>query len=337
MIISKDKLNDWLVALKKYALFAPTESNGVILYTKLNDPNEIVLERNSLRPPKEVLYPQTEKMFEFSSGKKREISTPELDGEKKIIFGIRPCDARSFSVLDHVFNGEYKDVYYLSKRKNTALIGLACTTPDINCFCTSLDGGPGSKDDVDILLTDIGDKYYVDVLTEKGKALVDENSSLFVPDGEGDSNKKQEAHTCAEAKVKRNVDVNGIPEKLGTMFESDFWKKISMKCLGCGVCTYLCPTCYCFDVQDEIQGGHGRRARIWDTCMSSEYTVHTSGHNPRPARMNRLRNRVYHKFKYYHDNFGVHLCVGCGRCVDECPVNVDIIDIVSEIGGEANE
>ena len=337
MIISKDKLNDWLVALKKNALFAPTESNGVTQYAKINDPSEIVLDHNSLRPPKEILYPQTEKMFEFTSGKKREICASELDGEKRIIFGIRPCDARSFSVLDHVFNGEYKDSYYLSKRKNTALIGLACSTPDMNCFCTSLDGGPGSKDDVDILLTDIGDTYYVDVLTEKGKALVDENSSLFVADGDGDSGKKQEAHTCAEAKVKRNVDVKGIPEKLGMMFESDFWKNISMKCLGCGVCTYLCPTCYCFDVQDEIQGEHGRRARIWDTCMSSEYTVHTSGHNPRPARMNRLRNRVYHKFKYYHDNFGVHLCVGCGRCVDECPVNVDIIDIVSEIGGESNE
>ena len=104
-----------------------------------------------------------------------------------------------------------------------------------------------------------------------------------------------------------------------------------MRCLGCGICTYVCPTCHCFDIQDELRGQDGRRVRTWDSCMYPEYTIHTSGHNPRPARMNRLRNRFYHKFKYYHDNFDVHLCVGCGRCVDNCPVNIDIIEVMGQV------
>ena len=337
MILPKDKLNDWLNALKKYALFAPTKSDDVILFTSINNPNDIALEHNSLRPPKEILFPQTETMFKFTSGKNMEISAPDIDMEKRIIFGIRPCDARSFSILDHVFNGEYKDEYYLERRENTILIGLACTMPDINCFCTSLDGAPGSKDDVDILLTDLGDRYYVDVVTEKGKALVDESGSLFGPSADDDENKKQELIKSAEEKIKRSIDVNGIPEKLETMFESDFWKKISMKCLGCGVCTYLCPTCHCFDVQDETKGEEGRRVRIWDTCMSPEYTSHASGYNPRPGRMNRIRNRVYHKYKYYPENFEVIACVGCGRCIDACPVNIDIISIISSVKEGVND
>ncbi len=333
MILPKDKLDDWLAALKKYALFAPTESNGVTQFTPINDPTEMLLEHNSLRPPKEILFPQTETMFKFTYGEKKEITPPAINNEKRIIFGIRPCDARSFSILDHVFDGDYKDEYYLRRRENTALIGLACTASDINinCFCTSVDGTPGSRDDVDILLTDLGDKYYVDAVTEKGKALINESSSLFTQSTDADASKKQEIDAGAKQAIKRKIDVNGIPEKLETMFESDFWKEISMKCLGCGTCTYLCPTCHCFDIQDETAGDKGKRIRIWDTCMSSEYTLHASGYNPRPGRLNRMRNRIFHKYKYYPENFGVIACVGCGRCVDNCSVNVDIIDTVVRI------
>ena len=232
MIISKDKLKEWLITLKKYGLFAPIESNGVTLFSPLRDPNDIVLDHNSMRPPKELLFPQTETMFTFAAGKEKSISPPGTDEEKRVIFGIKPCDARGFSVLDHNFDGdEYKDEYYLAKRKNTVLIGVACNTPETNCFCTSLNSGPGSKNDVDILLTDLGDRYFVDVVTERGRALIDESSSLFTPATDDDTKKKQETHTRAEESIKRNIDVNGIPEKLGTMFENDFWKKVSMKCL----------------------------------------------------------------------------------------------------------
>ena len=160
---------------------------------------------------------------------------------------------------------------------------------------------------------------------------MDENESLFASSSDGDRSEKEAVIKKAEESFQRSVDAKGVPEILGTIFEADYWKKVSMRCLGCGTCTYVCPTCYCFDIQDEKGLLKGRRARMWDSCMYPEYTMHTSGHNPRPARMNRIRNRVYHKFKYYHDNFDVNLCIGCGRCVEKCPVNIDIIEIVSDV------
>jgi ferredoxin len=331
MILKKDKLNDWISLLNKYALYAPIESNGVVLFGSVDNGKDVVLDRHTTRPPKELLFPQTETIFTFTSGKKLDIIPPVLDEEKVIIFGIRPCDARSFSILDHLFNGDFKDQYYLSKRNNTILVGLSCVSPHQNCFCTSLDGGPGSSDDVDVLMTDLGDGYYMEGVTDKGKSLIEESEGLLKKATGEDSGKKEEVIDLAEDKIKRSFDVEGVSGKLDDLYENAYWKEIARKCLGCGTCTYLCPTCHCFDIQDEVGGKGGRRIRIWDTCMASEYTLHASGYNPRPGRMNRIRNRVYHKYKYYPENFDEIACVGCGRCINECSVNMDIIDIISQI------
>ncbi len=337
MILSKDKLNDWLTTLQKYVFIAPTESNGVILFKRIGNQADIVLDRRSVNSPKWTVLPQTETLFTFTTGHTKKVNSTPKENGSTVIFGLRPCDAKSLSTLDLVFKDEYKDEHYLQARENSVLIGLTCEKPEPNCFCTSFDYGPGSKEDVDILLTDLGDRYYVDVITEKGKTLVEESNSLFTSATENEKNDKNEVIAKSESLFKRGVEVDGLPEKLENIFESDLWKNISMKCLGCGVCTYLCPTCHCFDIQDEVHLSKGRRARMWDSCMYPEYTIHTSGHNPRPTRMNRIRNRVYHKFKYYPDNFNAFLCVGCGRCVDLCPVNIDIIDIIDRVRGESHD
>ena len=109
------------------------------------------------------------------------------------------------------------------------------------------------------------------------------------------------------------------------------WERFSDRCLSCGICTFLCPTCHCFDIQDEMEGFDGRRARMWDTCMFSEYTLHTSGHNPRPTRKERTRNRISHKYSYFPEKFDVIACVGCGRCINYCPVNIDLLDILEDV------
>ena len=134
-----------------------------------------------------------------------------------------------------------------------------------------------------------------------------------------------------ENQQKRSIQTDGKPEKLGEIFEADYWETVSNKCLGCGICTFLCPTCYCFDITDEKWGVSGERIRSWDSCMYPEYTIHASGYNPRPARKNRLRNRFYHKFKYYPDLYNMFGCTGCGRCIRHCPVNIDIIDIINGV------
>lgn len=332
MIITCDKLNDWLTALgNNHQLFGPTATDSVVTYALLSGPSDLVINAKPTKPPKGIIFPQTQTLFTYSLDRGLVVSQSGQNGPKAVIFGIRPCDARSFPILDLVFNDEYVDPYYAKARERFTLVGFSCTTPWQNCFCTSVNGNPGSTDGLDILLTDLGGRYLVEVLSPNGQALVDENPSLFSPATEGDRAAKKEVIEQASARIKRYIDITDVPRLLGAMFDHDYWKQISDKCLGCGICTYLCPTCHCFDMQDEIKGTECRRARMWDSCMFSEYTMQTSGHNPRPARTNRLRNRVFHKFKYYPDNFGETLCVGCGRCIDSCPVNVDIADIVAGV------
>ena len=202
----------------------------------------------------------------------------------------------------------------------------------MNCFCTSFDDSPASSKSVDILLTDIGEKYYTEVISDVGKQVIRGAGKLFKPATESDAKKKKDAEKLAIETIKRQQKTEGIVEKLDKIFEHKYWKDVAAKCVGCGTCTYLCPTCHCFDIQDESTLTKGARIRVWDTCMNPEYTLHASGFNPRPARINRVRNRVYHKYNYYPKNFDVIACVGCGRCIDLCPVNIDIIDVVTTAG-----
>lgn len=331
-ILSEEKRGEFLERLRKYRLYAQIEAEGVILYEPATDPEKVVWGlRSATRPPKEALFPQTETLFKFwQSARRTEIVSGEEDGEL-VIFGLSPCEAKAFQILDCVFEGEYQDPYYLKKRERTTLVGLACNEPGGNCFCTSLDGGPSDKTGLDVLLTDLGDGYYVEVITEKGEKLVDESLDLLAPAEAADGERKERVAEEAERRIKRSIDLSGVPEELASVFEDGLWDRITMKCLGCGICTYLCPTCHCFDIQDEMMATQSRRARVWDSCMFEEYTLQASGVNPRPTRKARFRNRVYHKYKYFVDNFGVIACVGCGRCIDHCPVNMDIIDVLSEV------
>jgi ferredoxin len=333
LLLSKNDLSKFITELiKKNKVFAPVKNNETILYEQITKPSEMNLEFcKSEYPPKALIFNQTETLFKFTPGTKANIDPVDVD-EKKIIFGIRPCDAKSIAILDHAFKGDYKDPYFLKRRENTILIGLSCNKPEINCFCTSFDDTPASSKYLDILLTDIGDKYFVEVTNDKGKQLTKGMSQLFKPAKESDAKKKKEIEKKAIDMISRHQKTNGITKKLDKIFDNPFWKEIAFKCVGCGTCTYLCPTCHCFDIQDESTLTKGARVRVWDTCMNPEYTLHASGYNPRPARTNRVRNRIYHKYNYYPKNFDVIACVGCGRCIDLCPVNIDIIDVVSKAG-----
>jgi len=334
-VLPKEKLSEWInKIISTYQVFAPVKEEELIFFKQIKNPSEIDLEFvNSAVPPKVLLFQQTETLFKFTNGKNIQITPTTSHNEKTLIFGIRPCDAKSFSILDHVFKGDYKDPYYLTKRKNMLLVGISCNQPAVNCFCTSFDDSPTSSKHVDVLLTDIGDKYYVEVQNEKGKQLVESTKKLFTPATEKDSNKKKDVEKKAFDTITRHMNIKNVDtlvKKLDIIFDAPYWKNIAMKCLGCGACTYLCPTCHCFDIQDETTLTKGARIRIWDSCMRPEYTLHASGHNPRPGRMNRVRNRIYHKYNYYPKNHQVIACVGCGRCIDNCPVNIDIIDVITK-------
>jgi ferredoxin len=329
MIILKEKIGELVEkALKEYDVVAPVDCEGVVLFKKITDPSEMMLEAsNTNLPAKAVLFEQTETLFTFSQNPPVTVHSPE-ERKKMVVVGIRPCDAQGLAVLDHVFAGEYQDSY-VDKRENTVLIGLTCQSPGVTCFCTSVGGSPFSGAYTDVQLTDIGESFMVEVGTDKGTHFVESMGDVFEPATDEDIKKGEDIKTQAEKAIQQHMNTEDIVERLEGIFESPFWKNVAAKCLGCAACTYVCPTCHCFDMQDETAGGEGARIRVWDSCMYPEYTQHASGHNPRPARMNRIRNRVYHKFSYYPKNWSMLGCVGCGRCIEACPVNIDIIDVVN--------
>lgn len=331
--IAKDQLPNALAALLEgYQVFAPLEEEGLLTFGRLESPDEAVLEYSNTRlSPKELVFPQTEVLLSYNLvGKRPQVQEAPLLEDRRVVFGIRPCDARSFSLLDRVFDGgPYKDGYYLGRRENTTVVALACTRPALACFCTSVGGGPFSTEGSDLLLIDIGQEYVAEVVTEKGAALAE----LWSDYGEADEagvRRKAELRAEAEAALADRLETEGIDGRLQGMWDDGLWDALGEKCLGCGVCAYLCPTCHCFDIVDEGTGDHGQRLRIWDSCMFPLFTQQPSGHNPRPTQKERCRQRFMHKFCYWPENHDGTGCVGCGRCVANCPVNLDLRRVLSE-------
>ncbi len=332
-VIGKTDLIAFLAEVgNKYDVFAPMKKNGSISFEPLSSGADVVFDYpNSLRTPKEFFFPQSEVLFTFR-GVEREDDDQTSDAKPRVLFGIRPCDSNSLALLDKVFDQEdYQDSYYIEKRSNTTLIGLACANPQSACFCASVDGGPFNKDGLDLLVTALdGDKLHVEILTEKGRGLIGEDSR-FKDAGESDSQQVESLKKEAEAKITSKIPLDGLKEKLDGMFDSPVWDEIHERCLGCAICTYMCPTCHCFALLDEQAGSSGERIRNWDSCMFPIFTLEASGHNPRASNRERMRQRIMHKFNYFVENFGHTACVGCGRCLINCPVNMDIREIIETI------
>jgi len=335
-ILPKEQIAKFYSTLsKEYTFYAPTKEKSNIIFKKITKAEDIVLDYlNSKVPPKEVLFPKTDILFEYKiDGKEIEIEDIKDLDEKKIIFGIRPCDAHSFFLLENFFSqGEVKDDIILKRRENTVLIGIACNTPKTTCFCTSVGDNPFQKENLDIFLVDLGSKYLVEVISEKGSSLV-KKLSWLTKATEADIKSANDLAFQAEQSISTKLNLESIDKVLDPNFNHPIWEEISESCLGCGTCSFLCPTCTCFDVIDEKipNENRGRRIRIWDTCQFCLYSLHTSGHNPRDSAIERCRNRILHKFCYYPENYNILGCVGCGRCIQLCPVNNDLRKIIEKI------
>ncbi|MGD2250226.1 MAG: 4Fe-4S dicluster domain-containing protein [Candidatus Methanofastidiosia archaeon] len=327
-VIAKNKMPELVQTLAQaYTVVGPVAKESVIVFDTVDKYSDMVLEySNTVIPPKNVVFPQTETLFTFSTGETT-VTAPDYTGNV-VILGVRPCDAKSFAILDHVFEGEYQDPY-VKRRENTIVIGLNCITPEDQCFCTSIGDGPFCGKYSDIQLTDLGEKYFIEVMTKKGESLIKKIKKLVNPAADKDVKQKNELEQKALELITRSINIEDIVEKLEELFESDYWRDIAKTCLGCAACTYVCPTCHCFDMQDESTFTKGARIRVWDSCMFPEYTQQASGYNPRPERMNRVRNRVYHKFDYFPKTWDIMGCTGCGRCIAVCPVNIDIVKVVN--------
>lgn len=309
-----------------YDLYAPVQlAEGVSIYKKIDDPEEVDLTHlNPQKPMKEVFFPQSEVMFRYERiGRQNPVTSQEEVKKERVVFGARPCDIQAISILEEVFQGkDFTDVYFLKKREKTMIIGLACGHPLSTCFCSSTGGGPFVRKGSDLFFIDLGNAYLVEFLTEKGMAF--DKNKLFLEAHTIDLNLANAIEEKALKKTDAGVPVEGIEKRLDLMAESPFWDRVHEKCIGCRVCTYLCPTCHCFDIVDETLNNRGQRVRHWDSCLAELYSCETSGHNPRPTCRERTRQRLMHKFNYFPKNFGRIACVGCGRCILYCPVHFDI-------------
>jgi formate hydrogenlyase subunit 6/NADH:ubiquinone oxidoreductase subunit I len=269
---------------------------------------------------KSVAFPRVERVFSYNKSKEGvQITDFDLDAIPEVVmWGVRPCDAAGFAPLNSIFSWEPDDIIFSTRLKRTTLISFSCTKADENCFCTSVGGNPGNTSGSDILLTRLstGD-YLAEVITEKGKAIQNMAPELF----EATSSEEKEKNL---ATLPVEFNYQEIKAKAEAYFESDLWKEQSQRCLGCGTCAFVCPTCACFDIQDEKHGKKGQRIRIWDSCAQSQFTLHTSGHNPRSTQDRRWRQRIMHKFSYMPDRFGKYGCIGCGRCSRACPADMNI-------------
>jgi len=326
--IAKNKIKEAIDILARDAkVLVPMQVDGISKFAPWGSAGSLDLETvNTLLPPKDILFPNTEKMYSFK------VSNQEVTGfdvhneaEKQVIFGIRPCDMQSIKCMEDVFlTKTFVDEFFKNKREKLVTVCIGCTKTAPTCFCDSMGINPAKHDQADVQLFDLGDSFGVEAQTEAGQELVAKWQDL-ITDGAG---------AIPETVCSLKVDMDGIPEKLAKLFESPIWEEISRKCIGCGTCTYLCPTCYCFDIEGRNDGNEGYKFRCWDSCMFSEYTRMAGGHNPRPTKKERVRNRYLHKLQYFYERYGKELCVGCGRCLLKCPVNMDItlfIDKVKEV------
>ncbi len=335
-IIKKSQIPELFKKLSEYDIHRPVEEDGVYLYRNLGDEETVLEFTNSRKPPKEIFFPQTEKMLDFVKEGNRFVKavTPEMPDRQMLLFGVRPCDAKAFTITDKLFSWDYIDLYYVNKRERATIIGFTCTQPHMpkkNCFCTSIGGSPSSTEGLDMLWTDIGDSFFVESLTDKGNKILELGGNLFADGKDNDENSANEAKDTAERAIVRKLELDGIESALECSFDSDYWSQFAERCLGCGICTLMCPVCHCFDINDVSCRGKGWRERTWDTCQSCHYTAHASGHNPRPEKRHRQRNRLYHKFFYLNRNLEALGCVGCGRCISQCPVNIDIIEVAEGV------
>ncbi|CCO08662.1 4Fe-4S dicluster domain-containing protein [Desulforamulus hydrothermalis] len=330
MIINKSELANLLTKLAAdYRVMAPVKKNGLVEFAVIKNGEEACLDyTNSKKPGKEILFPQSEELFNYTVDAEGVRMQDKVDPTATIVFGMRPCDAKSLVLLDNVFkNDQYQDVYYLTRRANTLIVGLGCNRPASTCFCSSLGCGPFAKEGSDIFLTDLGESYLAEGISDKGKELLGK-LGLAAADAAA---REAAAQLQQETRADGSINIEGLSDKLAGMFEHPYWERLHEKCLGCAACTYLCPTCHCFDIADEAKDCNGCRVRNWDACMFPLFTLHGSGHNPRPNNKARWRQRLMHKFNYFVERYNATACVGCGRCIKNCPVNLDIRQALADI------
>ena len=347
-LLKKDDLIDLCAkASEQWETYVPLEDIGRDThFIKLNGKNKgLLLDRLNLDyesllvPPKVIAFPQLESLFKFQDGKIIETNKASV---KRLLFGLRACDVKGILFMDDFFKRNFEDIYYLNRSMDKLLVIVGCKSPHENCFCTSTKTGPflplpGSPErakfaEFDLQLVDLGNEYVVEIGSKKGEEFISSYSKFFDDASKDDIEHKKQAKRHAEEAVSLKLDFEKAIKKFcEDKVPRQMYERIAERCIYCGGCLYVCPTCSCFNVFDERKSDLSRRYRNWDTCVFDGYTREASGNNPRVEKWNRTSRRYEHKLKYDYLVTGMSGCVGCGRCLSSCPVNIGISQVIEEV------
>lgn len=352
--ISCDKIDSLFELIgSKQPLYLPVDNNtGKADFKKWEKGVKLSNNLKTVRSAKDFFFPKAEKLVSYKmNGKNITVEDPIKDVEDFVVFGVRACDAVGFTVIDNVYlHMDPVDSYYKNRREHGTVITLACNEPVKTCFCSTygIDASlgadkNGSAGDVSAWLAD--GKYFFQANTEKGKKFVEAaKAALSEADDKAVTAAKKDITAKVEALPFAHLDISRVgkitPQQMNQIFNSKIWPKVAESCVGCGTCTYVCPTCMCFDVRDFDTGNGIHQVRCWDSCMYSDFTQMAAA-NPRLSQKERSRQRFMHKLVYYpmaHE--GLFQCVGCGRCLESCPVNMNIVKVIKavqetdDIGGD---
>lgn len=360
-IIDKSELDNLISLLRDrgFTVIGPTPQNGTIVYSEISSSKDLPIGLTDQHSPgyyrllkngknsffhfvvgpqswKKFLYPAIQKLYTtYFKNNKIEIVRDENPKTKYAFIGVRACELNAIEIQDRIFyGGEFQNSRYKALRKNSFIVAVNCSKADVNCFCTSMDSGPAVKSGYDLVLTEIltdNEHYFlVDAGSEEGEEIL---TQLNTKDAEKEQielgNKLIEK---TRSQITKNLDTKDLKDILLKNLESPVWDDVAKRCLACGNCTMVCPTCFCMTVEDytDLQKTKAERIQKWDSCFTLEYS-YIHGGSVRVSTGSRYRQWLTHKLASWHEQFGTSGCVGCGRCITWCPVGIDITEEATKI------
>ena len=315
--------------MESYEVVAPVERDGSIVFDTVESPGEVVLDYvRTVSSPKKYLLPPRETLFKFDVAS-NDVMEFEADIRPRAIFGVHSCDINAFNRMDLVFrDGPFPDPYYVARREKTLIIGMSCM-PDETCFCNLMEADE-ARYGYDLFLIDIGDVFIVSIASNEAAEVLERSCNVRYATDEERVAFREITRNRALAYNRENPDVQSVAMLMDAFMGDPFWNELGERCLSCTACSAVCPSCFCFDIYDELHpdGKTGERLRVWDACTSPDFATVAGGHNFRRKPKTRVRHRMYHKLNGFQANYDRMLCVGCGRCVEACKANINPLEVL---------